>query len=1231
MKLIYNRTSFQHATMSKLIEFVNEQNNRQQLLGLLQQPSAGSGNLYSKILLGKIRPGSAWADELIPFFTVSDPGGNHSEVRVTNDKGVRSRDWGRIFDTALAQQAKYPNLSRRSVDQTVNDVFKLAMGWEKEVSSEQAPAEQPQEPKMMVVPVVGLALHRRVPKELRSRIKYDEVYHVTLAYRPKELGIGLGQLEVIGYAEAEDGKYAWLTVRFRRQLPDGDYGPWELKNADGGNLHITLKAPPGKAGQIGKMSPTKTEEFSSEAFPVIWCPVAKKRMDKGLTADHLQLFFDLDGTLITVDRDKVDPRLIKGYNYLRDARTLAEVSEPTPLLRALINSLSIVVVTSRRLIKGQGATQKEMEDAFWKMLVRHGLVDQDQECLFKLSFLAKKIVTYGTGDREVHKGVEKASRVIGLSESGAIPVHIDDSQGTIVGVISSGQVIGCHYNQHTFGFKMEQPKVQNLPNHLVMGFQGMPGSGKSTILNKVAALLREAGRPTEVFSTDQIQADGFLGPDTYRELESRIKQALGQHKTVLVDTCLAGKGVNSRAKRPAFLSRVVSWDTWGFDSLFFMHCLESVITRRGHRLAIPGTRELLLGGEAVGEAGEEQLPDAMVLGEGPIRMEDNGPGLIEMTGKLKTIRDLQDYILWMGIRNHTVKTRFLDRRPIEAYALDDHIPETTITTTEYVSERKNLVDAWGREARGVSDVFSKGRFRRFKATFSIGPETGPNSTEKGRPRDAGYRDIAGRVEAGKEFREEAHLSLKEDGECYGLSLNSGDVAKALQPWFDLTGSNITPELERGRDMLKVLSRLVPGAVLTISTRGTPGLGLTNTEISLTAHVKSLYGFLAAVSQEMGVDPASITLDHAFKLAIAHLKIQVIPMLQEVLTSAELGERGITGVMEVHQARRRCQFKDYTGSLQTKLAVEYPQAGYSFIGFNWHSSPVSVRGGTESGLYSFAPASTQADLLDKYGLSYAAFTVTHRPDLVIREFEEVMRADEALFKDKLTAFKSQFRGRFGFHPEGLVMMIRLLPPEGDQISTNWVYLKLKPKGYYLVHAKNPNMAKVAKIPKHHGEWFPLVRFKYLIDTADFQQIHREVRWAARLVMLYVESNKTHPHHQFVKQLMAQKGTRAAFEALINQPGVKYTKGELHHVVASTLVLSPQLSQLVKNHPMVEIGGGLLDPLWGVVHRLVKFFGSEPFPHEVEDQLLPMSYDGLMARAEHVKMRHLAGDVAMLFGK
>ncbi len=1273
--------------MSQLTKFINDQpDNRQRLLGLLNQSSQGSGKTFTSILTGKADClASVWPDYRIPFFmTLTGDIENGSPVRVGDiengspvrvgdiengspvrvgddvdeenlanrppskagdDKGVRSHKLDRIFDIALAQQSKYPNLTRRPLDQLVDEVFDRAMSWEKEVSVEDPAAADnaPDERKMMVVPVNNQVLYRSVPKEFHSRLS-DKWYHVTLAYKPAELGFGLGKLEVIGYSETGEGEFSWLTVRFCRQLPDGDYGPWELKNADGGNLHITLKAPFGKTGQIGKMEPTKMVPIEgSSPFRVVWCPVVKKRMDKGLTADHLQFFFDLDDTLVVVDRDTLDPNLLKGYNFLRSAEVMEKNTQPTPLLRAVVNSFpKIQVVTSRRLIEGQGSTLGEMESAFQTMMTFYDL----PLIPVSLSFMSKKLVTYGAGDREMLKGVEKAKRVVGLRHTGAIPVHFDDSQGTITGLVSSGGVIGCHYNRRTFTFKAEQPKIENLPRHLVMGLQGMPGSGKSTILNKVAQRMRVIGRLTEVFSTDGIQEEGFVGPDTYKELEKRIKQALSQNKSVLVDTCLAGKGINSLKKRPSFLTHVIGWDTWGFESLHFIHCLESVITRFGHRLAIPGAWELLNISPPPFEEKGADLPEAM--SEGPIKMEDNGPGLIEMTEKLKTIRDLQDHIIWMSSRNHAVKPRFLDGRSIEAYSPDAPIPSSTIITTEYVAEMKNLVEAYGREARGVSDVFWDGRFHRFKATFPIGPETGPNSTEKGRPRDSGYRDIAQRVMEGVEFQEEIHLSPKEDGECFGLSLNTGQVAKALYPWFDLVIQNTNPETDRGHKMLKEISRLVPGAILTISTRGTPGLGLTNTTVSLTSHVKMLYGFLAGVSDEMGVDPISVTVKHGFGLTIAHLKAQVIPMLQEALTSTEINpsasleNRGITAVMEVRQARRRCQFKDYTAGLQMMLAVEYPRAGYSFTGFNWHSSPTSIlssrgqdggEGGTESGLYSFAPASTQADLLDKFELPYTAFMVTRRPDLVIQEFEELMHADEDRFGDKLLSFKSKFRGRFEFHPEGMVMMLRLLPssPSTEKNSTRWVYLKLKAVFYYLAHAKNPDMLKLSKIPCHHREWFPLVRFQRSVEEADFEGMHREVRKAVRMVMLQIDGDRGHTHHKLVKRILDQKGTRSAFLALVNQRDVKYTGGELHHSIASVLVLSPGLSQLVQNHPIADVDQSSLDPLWAVVYRMIRFFGSEPLVHEVEEAPIPMTYDGLMARAEKLAFRHLARDVPMLFGR
>lgn len=1249
--------------MSQFFMFLNDPNNRRLLLELLNRPLEGTGYTTAKPLTGKADClYSAWPEARVPFFSVltddekeSPPlAGDYSSPPKWpgDDKGIRSHDLERLFDIGLAQHTKYPNLTRRSVGDVADQVFKLAMDWEKEVSAEPAPVVQ-QESKMMVVPVNSQVLYRTVPEQYHSQLA-DKWYHVTLDYEPTDLEIGLGSLVVTGYAEAEGG-YAWLTVRFRRMI-DKEYGPWEDKNPYGGNLHITLKAPWGKAGQIGKLSPTKTETFFTDdtsPFEVIWCPVVKKRMDKGMQEVHLQFFFDLDDTLVIVDRDTIDEKLIRAHAYLRSSEVMRKNTQPTPLLRALANSFpKIRVVTSRRLIEGQGASLDEMETAFVEMMVTHQL----PAIPVSISFMDKKLVTYGAGDREVLKGAEKAKRVISLSLPGAVPVHFDDSLGTISGLVSVGGVIGCHYDRHNFTFRMDHPKPDNLPRHLVLGFQGMPGSGKSTVLAKVAERMTASGRPTEVCSTDQIQAEGFSGPDTYPELERRIKQALKNDKSVLVDTCFAGKGINSLKKRPPFLTHMVGWDTWGFDSLWFLNCLWGVISRRGHRLTIPGAAELF------GLDAADNLDDEVPLGDGPVKMEDNGPGLIEMTSKLKTIRDLQDFIAWMNMRNHMVQVKCLDGRKIETCFPNDPIPNSTIITIEYAAEMKNLVDAYGREARGVSEVFWNGRFYRFKGTFPVGPETGINSTEKGRPRDSGYRDIAGRVAGGHEFKEEIHVSLKEDGECFGVSLNTGEVAKALTPWFNLPIKNETPAMERARAMLKEISGLIPGSILTISSRGTPGLGLTGTAISLRSHIDLFYRFLSGVSQEMGVDPASITVAHGFKLTIAHLLGQLIPMLQEMLVSGPwAGSGGITVVGEFRQAFRRCLFKDYSAQIQMGLAVSYPDAGYSITGFNGHSAPFRKSpprlsegdGGDEdqvvqSGLYAFAPASTQADLLDKYGLPYAAFTVTNRPDLLIEEFEQLMRADKEQFKDKLNLFKSKFRGRFGFHPEGFVMMLKLMPPtrltrsgasgaDGsdqpgvDEFPDRWVYLKLKTLFYYLAHAKTPNMFKLAQIPDHHQEWFPLVRFQRSIKETDFEQMHREIRGASRMMLLHIEQDRDHTHHRLVKQLLDQKGSRAAFLAMANQRDVKYTGGELHHVFATVLVWSPSLAQMVLNHPLADQGS--LDPLWEVVHRLIRFFGSEPLPHELpsEEEMVPMTYDGLMTRAEQVKYRHLSSDLPMLFGR
>lgn len=984
---------------------------------------------------------------------------------------------------------------------------------------------------MMAVPTRGDALHTIIPEQYHHLVDRKKDYHITLDFDPKNLFCEIVQVRAVGIVQHEN--FVWLDVEMKYT----DSSEWIKHQADGRRLHITLKSPPGRAGEIGRMTQSGYP-FRGTPKSFLAVPLVKKNMDQGLDSNHLQLFFDLDQTLIWEPKEGIPEDLKKNFGFLRSPDVLSS-SRPTQLLKVAANSVRrLEVVTSRKV---PSELCEPMKWAFRDMLVDNFLSFSE----FNISFRQEKI--QGDGYlRELKKGEEKAKRIGQLADpTGAEPIMFDDSEGTIEGLTGAG-ICSVLYQNDQLQFVPGDQKP-------VVGIQAMPGLGKSTVLEIVR--LKIPG--SVIFSTDQLHMEGFTGGSAYPELERRIRKAKQDPKVtlILVDTGFSSGGCRNRKRRPSWLTYLVGFNVRGLECLVFYHATQGILNRTGHPLQVRSLKTA------------EQLPDQKTLKQLADQFTSSG-----------NFQELQAMESWFSQQFHSVKIvePHFEIPGSESLNRPGKILLGTIITIEYIGNAKNMVTDWGREARGVSYIWTGKEFECFKATFPIGPEVGPNSEDNGRPQAPIYDRIKEDIRDGKPVP--SVVTLKVDGECFALTCHSlkTNIGYLLGLWTQHSPCEFT----------RRLGTIDPDHCFSLSSRGTPGLGFCKN--NNLAHDKLWAHFISSVCGNMALETKSLTLEKGFEMTMNYLRTRIVDMLKQIACST-----GLTCVMECFQGGRRCQFQDLVLPVQAMLAVSYPSPGCLVIGFNQHT-----------GLRGFSSVQGRADTMDRYSIPYVGYIQTEHPGKIIHQLNQILQADPDQFQIELAKFNLLFRGdsRF-FHPEGLVAVI------------GGVYVKLKTETYYPCHAKGATIDTVKDFPPHLAKYFPIINLSVAIGKINFEEICQDLQLGINTVVLSLSSDPTHRHQKMVQKILGNKGVSEAFLALVNQPDIS-KHPEIHPLLMFVIAHSHQLwSNILRK---LEAGQEDLLP---AVYRLVRTLGTL-------DQSL--DYKKLMEMAKHPKAKNIPNDITVIFG-
>jgi hypothetical protein len=219
-------------------------------------------------------------------------------------------------------------------------------------------------------------------------------------------------------------------------------------------------------------------------------PILNVQIDNGINKKHIfyELMIDFDKTFMEYNDNKLkEMKLTKTMKFLHMPELLLnrDVSNPTKLGKMIINSgMKFNIVTSRRQIK------------------------DDEEINFKnaLKTIAPNVINFSMQKQKNYKkswqGLDKFNRASAISKSF---IFFDDDENVITAMKENNN--SCiHYENDEIisNIRYDNLFVEKSEKNIIVGIQGLIGSGKTLIFNELKKLYEEEENNKNIKIIDNI-------------------------------------------------------------------------------------------------------------------------------------------------------------------------------------------------------------------------------------------------------------------------------------------------------------------------------------------------------------------------------------------------------------------------------------------------------------------------------------------------------------------------------------------------------------------------------------------------------------------------------------------------------------------------------------------------------------------------------------------------------
>jgi hypothetical protein len=862
---------------------------------------------------------------------------------------------------------------------------------------------------------------------IQEQINLDKTYHITINYNFDQHMVSGVFHEVkmvgIGNFTDESGKnYSWIVVSV-----DGH----TKSPITGRNYHISIKYPPRCAGNINELAgdPSNNIMFEEESatLNLVSFPVLKKKMDQGITKEHVSIGCDFDNSGAVVDVQKLisdgHPSIsvdesgnITNYEWLKNPEVAESYTVYSKLgISLMISFGEINFFTSRRM-------NSELESSLEQIFQ----VKADQMFepkMVKINFSTQKIKAF---DKK-HQAADKLKRAhLVLS-----PEHLifcEDNVITYHEMIQSGfPVIKVENNGDSTSLLRPECQRKAIPH--VIGLIGPISIGKSTIFSEMMRLADEQGIKYSFYSTDEINAQKIV-KNAYEYINNQIRKMNGG--LVFVDTGFTS-GIPDWLNHPIQLNHNSNTEFLTGLSLF------RAMLRRDHPVLtfnqIEGLEQFYVS-EPVDEI-ESTVKDA--------RSEMNADQL------MNSFETFQDLVLFLDERSHYCRAEGLDQ-----YGNPQH--GSTLVAGYLHEGAKNFRDKWGLEMRHRAYTFVKDKWVCHKPGFPIGVEVGEFSedyTPETYSRLHHYHQtviemINGqKTFPGPEVDKNPKMSWKVDGQFYQIIVMIGEIEAIWRNLIQKNGDKFSKSLEEfTRDK---------GYLLVVATNGTSHL---HNEYMWHQLITSICGFNGLkTSDYSGQNPFDVWTNNVLpfmeQFGNAYLALSIEPTCEVPLAvNWEGTTEGRKNPWDLKVATELASL-EHSGFKATAVIVNgelHPHYQYSEWLKEFKFDEPGVRD---------TPSGKSIEDLKMACNKIIEYPSRDGRDLLIKK----MMADYG-FPENCT-----------FHPEGWVLFV--------WIDNQWVYCKIKIDWFYPCHRPlKDSLLKVITLPRVAEDFYPKVGEAYnFVETTN----------------------------------------------------------------------------------------------------------------------------------------------------
>jgi hypothetical protein len=855
----------------------------------------------------------------------------------------------------------------------------------------------------------------------------SRIYHITLHYKfqPDTISGVFHETKLVGignYTDESGKSYFWIVVSI-----DGH----TTCPITGRNYHISVKYPPRCAGKIndfaGVMTNNTMFDQESKTLNLISMPVLAKKMDQGITKEHVSIGCDFDHSGGVVDTQKLiadghssisvdDDGNINNFDWLRDTEVAEAYTSFTPLgISLMISFGEINFFTSRKM-------NSELEHTF-ENIFQCKVDNLFEPNMIKINFSTQKI-------KSVDKNLQAADKLKRANQA-LNPEHLifcEDNIITYNEMVRAGfpviKVENC--GEHTSLIRPENLK-KTLPH--VVGLIGPIGIGKSTIISEMKKLAEKEGIEYAFYSTDEINVSKMFR-NAYDYIQNQINKMNGG--LVFVDSGFT-TGIPDWLNHPIQLNHNSNTEFLTGLSLF------RAMIRRDHSVLTFNEVEGL-------EHLYSLAPDVKVT---TISKDPRS----EMTADelMNSFETHQDLVAFMGDRSHYCRTDGLDQ-----YGNPQN--GSTLVAGYLHEGAKNFRDKWGLEMRHRAYTFVNDKWVCHKPGFPIGVEVGEFSedyTPETYTRLHHYHQMVieminnQKTFPGPEVNKIPKMSWKVDGQFYQIIVMIGELETIWRNLIQKNGDQFSKSLEEfTRDK---------GYLLVVATNGTSHLHNDHMWHQL---ITSICGFNGLeVSDYSGMKPFEVWTNNVLpfmeQFGKAYLALSIEPICEvplavnwEGTTDNRKNPWDLKVATEL-ASLENAAFKATAVIVNGELHPHYQYSEW-LKEFNFD----------EPGVRDTLSGKSIEDLKEACNKIIEYPTREGRDELV-----EKMMTDYGFPKDCT------------FHPEGWVLFV--------WIDNRWVYCKIKIDWFYPCHRPlKDSLLKVITLPRVAEDFYPKVGEAYtFVETTN----------------------------------------------------------------------------------------------------------------------------------------------------